>query len=428
MKNTGEKKQEVITPNTLVCGIDIAKNVHWARFIDYRGIELSKAVRFENNKSGFETIVTKIEQVCKEKGKDNVVVGMEPTGPYWKALAWHLKKKMIQEVVVNPYHTKRSKELDDNSPTKNDPKDALVIAKLVKDWRFSVAYLPEGVYAELRELTNNRTSIKKMMNSVKNQIAGILDQYFPEYTTVFKKPLRSKTSLQILKSCPFPMLIQELGIDGVLAEIKKGVNRTVGRKRAEQLLHAAEVSVGIANGLESVQLSLRMKIEQFELLAKQLELVEKHMEQAILRTGYAEILLDIKGMGVVSLASLLGEIGDPMRFESPRQINRLAGYNLVEDSSGKSKSGTVISKRGRGGLRAVLYFMAVVMVKNNNEMKQFYRYLKTRSKNPLKSNQALVVVAEKILTIIHALVRKHEIYQPEKVFGSIRKEQMKRAA
>lgn len=63
-------------------------------------------------------------------------------------------------------------------------------------------------------------------------------------------------------------------------------------------------------------------------------------------------------------------------------MSRMAGYNLVEDSSGKNKSGTKISKRGRKNLRSVLYQMALVMVATNDEMRQLYRYLKTRRKPP----------------------------------------------
>ena len=58
----------------------------------------------------------------------------------------------------NPYHTKKSKELDDNSPTKCDKKDAITIARLVKDGRFFDPYLPQDVYAELRVLSNARIS------------------------------------------------------------------------------------------------------------------------------------------------------------------------------------------------------------------------------------------------------------------------------
>lgn len=82
------------------------------------------------------------------------------------------------------------------------------------------------------------------------------------------------------------------------------------------------------------------------------------MEQALDETGIKEIILGIPGIGVVTAAGFLGEIGDPMRFDHPRQISKMTGYNLIEDSSGKNKSGTVISKRGRKNLRNVMYQMA----------------------------------------------------------------------
>lgn len=63
----------------------------------------------------------------------------------------------------------KSKELDDNSQTKSDKKDALVIAKLVKDGRYFETYLPHDVYAELRGLTTTRISLNKRKKSIKTQ-------------------------------------------------------------------------------------------------------------------------------------------------------------------------------------------------------------------------------------------------------------------
>lgn len=105
-------------------------------------------------------------------------------------------------------------------------------------------------------------------------------------------------------------------------------------------------------------------------------------------------------------------------------MSRLAGYNLIEDSSGKNKSGTCISKRGRKNLRSVLYQISLTMVANNKEMRQLYDYLKTRENNPLKKMQALVVVSKKVLTLIFTLSKKKEYYQPELVFGEYRKSQL----
>ena len=428
MKNRNNQKLEAITPKTLIIGVDIAKQTQWARFVNYRGLEIGKALKFQNDRNGFETILASIDAICKNKRLEDVIVGMEPTGHYWKPLANYLIVHGVTVVMVNPYHTKRAKELDDNSQTKNDKKDALTIARLVRDGRYYKVYMPQDIFAELRVLANSRISLMKRYNAIKNTITAVMDEYFPEIKTVFKNPLKGKASLQILKSCPFPSLIIELGVDGVLAEIKKAVKKTVGRKKAEELIEAAKNSIGVGYGLLSAKLRLGLIIEELELLTIQLDLIEAAMEVALGKTGFKEIILSIPGIGVITAASFLGEIGDPLRFDNPRQISKMAGYNLVEDSSGKSKSGTVISKRGRKNLRSILYRMAMVMVAVNEEMKGLYEYLKKRPNNPLKKKQALVVISKKTITVIYNLIKKQTEYRAELVLGNIRKNQIMQAA
>jgi transposase len=424
-QNHSNQKLEVVTFKTLVVGVDIAKHNQWARFVDCRGIEHDKAIRFENNRNGFNAILTRIYKICKDEDFNNVIVGMEPTGHYWKAFAnFLLKQAKITVVLVNPYHTKKAKELDDNSQTKSDKKDALTIARLVKDGRYFETYLPHDIYAELRGLTTTRISMNKRKKAVENTITAVMDEYFPEFTTVFKHPFKGKASMYLLKICPIPKFILELGIEGVLAEIKKAVKKTVGRKKAEQLVGAARDCVGVDYGEYAARFKIQQMMEELELINRQLDEVETEMGKALEKTGISEYLLSIDGIGVVSLAMCLGETGDPKRFEDARQMSKLAGYNLIEDSSGTNKSGTCISKRGRKNLRCVLYQMALTMVASNKEMQKLYEYLKTRENNPLKKMQALVVISKKILTLIFTLSKKKEYYNPENVFGTVRKSQL----
>ena len=139
---------------------------------------------------GFERILSEIHQEIKGKSFEDAIVGMEPTGHYWKALAnFLMKQEHIRVVLVNPYHTKKAKELDDNSQTKSDKKDALTIAKLVKDGRYSEVYLPHDIYADLRELTTARDSVNRQKTGLENRILAVMDEFFPEFTKVFKEPL-----------------------------------------------------------------------------------------------------------------------------------------------------------------------------------------------------------------------------------------------
>ena len=134
----------------------------------------------------------------KQNKMDKVIVGMEPTGHYWLNLAHFLKEKSIKFVVVNPMHVKKSKELDDNSPTKNDVKDARVIAQLVKDGRYAEPNIPQGVYAELRVAKKIRDLLSVDFKQFKGKSTIGLIAIFPEFLTVFKD-WEGKSAIQLLK-------------------------------------------------------------------------------------------------------------------------------------------------------------------------------------------------------------------------------------
>jgi transposase len=428
MKSSINQRLEEVNNTTLVVGVDIAKSVHWARFVDYRGKEVGKVMSFKCDRKGFEKIVTKIKEILNSKviraPFEKVIIGMEPTGHYWKTFANYLTKGGYRVVGVNPFHTKKAKELDDNSQTTNDKKDALTIARLVKDGRFFNPYLPQDIYAELRGLANARVSVMKRNNSVKNTITAMIDEYFPEIRNVFKYPLRGKASRQVLKSCPFPSFILAKKEDEILAEIKKVVKKTVGIKKVRQLIQTAQESIGVDYGLETAKLRMNLVLNELEMIENHILEIESAMEKMLESTGYASLILSIKGIGIVTAASFPGEVGDPLRFDNPRQISNYAGYNLIEDSSGKNKSGTCISKRGRSRLRSLLYQMAFTMVAQNKEMKALHKYLTSRPRNPLKKKQSLVVISKKIITVIYSLLKKQAQYNPDLVLGAIRREMM----
>lgn len=100
-----------------------------------------------------------MRRICIKRDKSEAIVGIEPMGHYWLDLGAYLKNEGILLVMVNPYAVKQTKELDNNSQSKNDWKGPKVIAKLVTEGRYSLPYTPDGVYADLRVLTTNRQRI-----------------------------------------------------------------------------------------------------------------------------------------------------------------------------------------------------------------------------------------------------------------------------
>jgi len=425
MGNKRNAKLAAITPETLIVGIDIAKKVHWARFIDYRGIEIGRAEKITNDKRGYENILTTIRQHCNTNCRTKVIIGMEPTGHYWKTLAWFLENNGLEIVLINPMHTSRAKELEDNNQSKNDQKDAIVIAHLVRDGHYLESYLPDGCYADLRGLSASWETLAKSKSAFQNTLVAILDEYFPELTEVFKDPIASKAARQILKTHPLPAMIKKLGMEGIIEEMQKAVRKTVGQAKAQKLLSAAETSIGITVGAEAAATRIKMLITHIEQIEESQARLLSEMKKYLEQTGISAEILSIPCIGVLSAASLLAEIGDPTRFENPRQLFRLAGLNLVAQSSGKHVGSTTISKRGRALLRMILYQTALVMVAaRESEAAKLHQYLKTRPKNPLAGKESLIVIAKKILTLIYYLVKKHETYNKELFLGEYRKNQM----
>ncbi|GGK08824.1 hypothetical protein GCM10007043_23560 [Calditerricola satsumensis] len=131
---------------------------------------------------------------------------MEPTGHYWLNLAAYLRACDVPVVLVNPFHVKQTKEFVDNSPTKNDRKDALVIGKLIKDGHFVIPTWPQGDFAELRGLVHLRYQLMKNLQRLHARIRRWLDQYFPEFLDVFpdweaKRPSCRFVSSRFRKMC-----------------------------------------------------------------------------------------------------------------------------------------------------------------------------------------------------------------------------------
>ena len=106
----------------MVVGIDVGSTTHYARAFDWRGIELGKVFTFSNSREGLESFKTWMQRLQNKYKKSDASVGIEPTGHYWFDLVAYLENEGILLVMVNPYTVKQTKELDDNSQSKNDRK------------------------------------------------------------------------------------------------------------------------------------------------------------------------------------------------------------------------------------------------------------------------------------------------------------------
>lgn len=418
MHSTQNERINQITSSTLIVGVDIAKFKHVARAQDCRGVEFGKPIAFENNREGFEYLVSWFEKLGAEQGFQDVIVGMEPTGHYWLNLAHFLREQQVKYGVVNPLHVKKSKELDDNSPTKNDIKDAKVIAQLVKDGRYAVPNLPQGVYAELREAMKIRDHLSTDLSVVQGRVHNWLDRYFPEFLTVFKD-WECKSAIHLLSLYLLPHELVSLSDETLLQHLREVAKRGLGLGRVKSLKAAAGRSVGIKQGSQLAKMELRLLLTQYDLLQKKFEELEAKLDELLVQIPFVPKLLAIKGIGRDTIAGFLAEVGDIEQYRHPKQIIKLAGLNLKENTSGKHKGQAKITKRGRKRLRALLLRVMMPLVAKNAAFKVLHEYYTKRPDNPLKKMQSLIALCNKLIRVLFGILKKGHEFNESKMMQDI---------
>jgi transposase len=415
------EKINQVKDTTLVVGIDIGGTWQYARAFDWRGIELSKVFKFSNSREGFQDFKNWMQHLQDKYKKSDVMVGIEPTGHYWFDLGSYLEDEGILLVMVNPYAVKQSKELDDNSQSKNDRKDPKVIAKLVIEGRYSEPYTPDGVYADLRVMVNNRKRLIREITQIKNRFARWFAIYFPEYQEVFRD-YETQSSMLLLQVACTPRQIVELGAENINQIWRKAKLRAVGMKRATTLCETAKRSIGLKKGSSAAEYEMKLLLADYDYKKAQYDAIMEEIDRLCKEIPESEQMLAIKGIGVITVAGFLAEVGDARRFESPRQIQKLAGLSLRENSSGKHKGQTTISKRGRSKLRAVLFNAAIPLVATNPEFRSLHEYYTTRANNPLKKKQSVIAISCKLIRIFYAILTKGVTYDPAKMLSDIHRQ------
>ena len=422
--NTQNAKIASITEKTLIVGIDVGSETHYARAFDWRNYEYTrKPLEFSNTEEGFLTFKEWVEDIAEKYGKTAVIPGMEPTGHYWFALGKFLQDNGMKPVHVNPHHVKKSKELDDNNPNKNDRKDPKTIAALVNEGRFSYPYMPAGIYAEIRSLSNLRFQTQEELTRIKNRIARWFAVYFPEYKGVYGD-LKAVSGRMILKAAPLPEDIVKLGVEGVNRIWRDAKLRGAGMKRARTLVSAAEHSVGSREAPGAARLELKNLLNDMDVYTSRQEELLQDIEEKLKEIPYIDKLMGIKGIGLVTVSGFIAEVGDIGRFDNPKQLQKLAGLAIVADSSGKHNGESRISYRGRKRLRYVLYEAAVSVIGKNAEFREIHEYYQTREKNPLKKMQSVIAVACKVLRVFYTILTKGVEYDGARLLGDIRRPQI----
>jgi transposase len=398
------RKRSVIKPDTLIIGIDLAKHTHVARARFCDG-SYTRPVKVPNTRAGFLAISEQIG-AWKPRPDSTVIVGVESTGSYGVNLVRWLSEHGCRVVLVPSLHVCREKELPDNGRGTSDNKDALIIADLVARGQYLGFVTLSGACLELRPLVSLRARLVREQTGWLNALHQTLDVLFPEFEEVFADLSRPSARLV-------------LGRFGTVAsarahsptEMRRLLTRDGAARlslaKLKRLQAAAAESVGPLEVSAGQERSLREMLDTLATLGERIAGLEAEIARLLEQLPEAEYLMSVKGVGAMTAAVILAETGGLAQYSCARAVQKLAGLNLYQNSSGQYQSGRHISKRGRSQLRRALYMVAVQHARRGWPLRPYYAALVERGK---PKTVALTAICCRLVRLLYALVRDGRCY------------------
>ena len=391
----------------IYAGVDIAKVDHVIGAVDEAGAEAARPMKFKNSEAGFERCIAWLESVAESE--DEVFVGMEATGHYWKACFAHLMAAGYRVCVVNPMQVHAMRRLRGLSGVKNDRIDSRLIAETLRQGDYDETRLATDEVQALKQLTRYHQGLKQELATVKTQAICVLDAYFPEYASIFSD-MFGAASLKVLAECPTPSEVDRKRASSIAKLLSEGSRGRLGADRAAQVKAAAKSSVGIKLGEEAASFQIKTMVSQVEFLNQTIAKVER--EVASLLAKVEPNITTIPGVSTTTGAQIVAEIGDVRRFKNAASIVKYAGLNSGVDESGKySAEGVPITKHGSPYLRRSMWLAANRARQYDPKLREYYDKLRRRGK---PHRVAVTAVARKLCHVIYAVMRDGEPYDPAK--------------
>jgi transposase len=399
-------------------GIDIGLKDFQFQAMDRDGQVIGKSKRFPNNVPGKQQLVDYIDEHITQHGFSSLSLGMESTGLYWFPLFHALQNdERIQEwgtelLALNPKIVESFRQAYPDVD-KTDAVDSLIIADRV---RFGRGIAPQHIHNEqylaLQRLTRFYVHLIHQQTDLKNYASSFLYLTFSEWIRC--KPFSDRygaTACKLMKKYKSAEAMEDITceeLEQLLIDFSKNHFRDSNQK-AEDLLQMAEDSFAIPQELvNSVHLLIKQTLQQLDLLEKHLNRLMKQIEKMM--KGIKHPLLSIPGIGQISAALLIAEIGDITRFDNEAKLAKYAGLTWRKKESGNfSAEETYMTKTGNVYLRRGFLMAAQSMMNHNDEYAAFYQ--RKFNETPRHAHKrALSLTARKLVRLIHAMLSTNQLY------------------
>lgn len=381
------------------CGIDVAKHKHAVVILDDDG-QVHKAVfETENTRSGMDRLLAELNPW----GQD-VCIGLEATGHYWFALFDVLTQKGYPVSVINPLQIAAYRK-SGLRKVKNDRTDAVWIADFLRIKHLPASNRDLPTILQLRELTRFHVWLSMQVGDCKRKLLTVLDRVFPEYEDLFSNVFVS-SSRALLQQAVSAQEFADFDLQELTHLLTTASRSRFGAEQAKRLQETARHSIGVQFLASAAQIEVRCLLLQLTQLEEQEREVEKAMEAFM--QSIPQHITSIPGIGLITGATLLAEIGDIFRFESAEKLVAYAGIDAAVYKSGQFVGTRMhMSKRGSPYLRLGLWQAASMCLQHNEELNAYYQKKRKEGK---AHGVALGAVCRKLLCRVYAVLKQNRPY------------------
>lgn len=410
MQSSTARKLRQIPQGALMVGVDPHKHKH-AVVVKTQQAEVVAKFKVSVSWQGYTSLLRRVQPLAEERGNCAVIYAIEAGGHYWCSLAAFLLQHGQSFRLINPLTLKRHRDGEDLNRNKSDYRDAEMAAELLRTGKFTETELPSGVYANLRAAHRAYRRNQKQLSRLVNLVQSLLDVYFPEFQQAFRD-VRGETALSVLQTGIAPSALAALKPEAWIKLVREHYpGRRLAVRKVLALQHLAQETVGVAAGALPVSEELQDLVVQVRVLQEQAEQWARRVEDLVRQTPEYGVLKTIRGLGVLTIAGLVAEIGPLGRFNCAQQLIKLAGTNpTLAESAGRQRSHTPISKMGRAGLRCCLWVAAMGLLRANPDFRAWAKRLRERPSHPLKYQEVLGAVANRLLRVAFALIKTGQAY------------------
>lgn len=374
--------------------------------MDEAGKVVFKAFSFSNTSDGGNALFSKLSTYASDAS--DFEIGMEATGHYWLSVYSFLFEKGFLLHVINPIQTDGWRRGTEIRKRKTDIIDSVLIADLIRYGQFMETRLADEDLFSLRTLTRFRTYLVESISDLKRKVVCVLDQVFPEYQAIFSD-IFGKTSKEILLQFSSPIDFEDVSSESLANLLARLSRQKLGTAKAEQLKAAASGSFGITFARNSFTFQLRALIEQISFIENQVK--ETESEISDIMEKLASPITTITGIGNVTGAAIISEIGDISKFDCSRKLVAFAGIDASVTQSGEfATTHNVMSKRGSPYLRKAIFQAAFIAAFKDPVLSVYYQKKRLEGKHHLTCVGA---VARKMCNIIYAVLKNNQPYVPK---------------